>query len=217
MSYVIEWSKKMVNGNLIFLRNWFCSVVWFSREWAVTGSGAGCYYKNSHQIPVYSSSRPSTVSITVRHYQDSLIAADEFTYGCSYTSSSSSSCFGQSRKEQNITGFVVAGIGVVLLIIEIIVIASVCFCCKEGAKTLSTKRQNDTNAPLINKWVRAIPIAQPVYPPQQQQQQQQQQPSYYPQQQQQPSYYPQQQQQQQPSYFPQQTGYIPQYGYVSRQ
>ena len=111
----------------------------------------------------------------------------------------------------------VAGIGVVLLIIEIIVIASVCFCCKEGAKTLSTKRQNVTNAPLINKWVRAIPIAQPVYPPQQQQQQQQ--PSYYPQQQQQPTYYPQQQQQQQqqPSYFPQQTGYIPQYGYVSRQ
>ena len=128
-----------------------------------------------------------------------------------------------SRKEQNITGFVVAGIGVVLLIIEIIVIASVCFCCKEGAKTLSTKRQNDTNAPLINKWVRAIPIAQPVYPPQQQQpsyipQQQQQQPIYSPHQQQQPSYIPQQQQQQQqPSYFTQQTGYIPQYGYVSRQ
>ena len=164
---------------------------------------------------MYSLSRPSTITISIRHYQDSLIAADEFTYGCSYTSSSSSSCFGMSRQEQNISGFVVAGIGIVLLIIEIIVILSLCFCCKEGAKTLSTKRQNDTNAPLINKWVRSIPTAQPVYS---QQQQQQQQPSYYPQQQQQqqPLYYP-QQQQQQPSYYPQQTGYIPQYGYVSRQ
>ena len=129
-----------------------------------------------------------------------------------------------SRKEQNITGFVVASIGAVLLIIEIIVILAMCYCCKAGAKTLSTKHQNDTNAPLINRWARFVPTAQPVYPQQQPTYAPQQQPIYAPQQQpifapqQRPAYAPQQSTfgPQQPTYYAQQTGYIPQYGYVSQ-
>ena len=224
-------------------------IVWFSREWKVTGSGYGCYYQNSHQIPVYSLSRPSTITISIRYYQDSLIAADEFTYGCSYSSPDSSSCFGLSRQEEYIIGSVIIGFAIVLFIIYIIVVIYICFCSEECAKTLATKSPKRESAPPAKKGVRSIPTAQPVYSqqeqeqeqeqqeqpsyipqqqeqptyyPQQQQeqptyypQQQQQQPTYYPQQQQ-PSYYP-QQQQQQPSYFTQQTGYIPQYGYVSRQ
>ena len=249
-------------------------IVWFSREWKVTGSGYGCYYQNSHQIPVYSLSRPSTITISIRYYQDSLIAADEFTYGCSYSSPDSSSCFGLSRREEYIIGSVIIGFAIALFIIYIIVVIYICFCSKECAKILATKSPKRESVPPPKKGVRSIPTAQPVYSQQeqeqeqeqqeqpsyypqqqqeqptyypQQQQQQQQQPSYYPQQeqeqpsyypqqqeqpsyypqqqqqpsyypqQQQPSYYPQQQQQQQPSYYPQQTGYIPQYGYVSRQ
>ena len=140
-----------------------------------------------------------------------------------------------SRSEQNMTGFVIAGIGAVLLVIELITISAMCFCCKQGAKTLSTQNRNDTNVPLINKWTRAIPIALPVYSQQpsytsQQSSYTSQQPSYTSQQ---PSYISQQssytsQQStfapQQPSYVSQQssyasqhTGYMPQYGYVSQQ
>ena len=235
-------------------------IVWFSREWAVTGRDKGCYYQNSHQIPVYSLSRPSTITISIRHYQDSLIAADEFTYGCSYSSPDSSSCFGLSRQEEYIIGSVIIGFAIALFIIYIIVVIYICFCSEECAKTLATNSPKRESVPPAKKGARSIPTAQPVYSQQEQEQeqqqqqqpsyipQQQQQPSYIPQQQQQPSYIPQQQQQQpssipqqqqqqqqqqpsyypqqqqpsyypqqQPSYIPQQTGYIPQYGYVSRQ
>ena len=125
-------------------------------------------------------------------------------------------------------GFVIAGIGAVLLVIELITISAMCFCCKQGAKTLSTQNRNDTNVPLINKWTRAIPIAFPVYS--QQSSYTSQQPSYTSQQSsytsQQPTFAPQQPTfaPQQPSYVSQQssyasqhTGYMPQYGYVSQQ
>ena len=209
-------------------------IVWFSREWKVTGSGAGCYYQNSHQIPVYSLSRPSTITISIRHYQDSLIAADEFTYGCSYSSPDSSSCFGSFRQEEYIIGVVIIGAGVVLFIIYIIVVLYMHYCSEEGAKILAAKRPRRRTMPPPKRRGRSIPTAQPVYSQQKQQQKQKQkqqkqkqkqkQPSSIPQQQKQPSSIPQQQQQQpsyipqqQPSYIPQQTGYIPQYGYVSRQ
>lgn len=119
------------------------------------------------------------------------------------------------------TGFVIAGIGAVLLVIELITISAMCFCCKQGAKTLSTQNRNDTNVPLINKWTRAIPIALPVYSQQPSYTSQQssyisQQSSYTSQQStfapQQPSYVS-----QQSSYASQHTGYMPQYGYVSQQ
>ena len=197
-------------------------IVWFSREWKVTGWGAGCYYQNSHQIPVYSLSRPSTITISIRHYQDSLIAADEFTYGCSYSSPDSSSCFGLSRQEEYIIGSVIIGFAIALFIIYIIVVLYMHYCSEECAKILAAKRPRRRTMPPPKRRGRSIPTAQPVYSQQKQQQKQKQkqkqqkqkQPSSIPQQQQQqPSYIP----QQQPSYIPQQTGYIPQYGYVSRQ
>ena len=240
----------MVNGNLIILRKWFCSLFDFLGNGKLPVQDMVVITKILIRF-VYSLSRPSTITISIRYYQDSLIAADEFTYGCSYSSPDSSSCFGLSRKEEYIIGSVIIGFAIVLFIIYIIVVIYICFCSEECAKTLATKSPKRESAPPAKKGVRSIPTAQPVYSqqeqeqeqeqqeqptdiPQQQQQptyipqqqQQQQQPTYYPQQQQpsyypqqqQPSYYPQQQQQQQqPSYYPQQTGYIPQYGYVSRQ
>ena len=126
-------------------------------------------------------------------------------------------------------GFVIAGIGAVLLVIELITISAMCFCCKQGAKTLSTQNRNDTNVPLINKWTRAIPIAFPVYS--QQSSYTSQQPSYTSQQSsytsQQPTFAPQQpsytsQQSsytsQQPTFAPQQPTFAPQQpSYVSQQ
>ena len=222
----IEWTKWMVNGNLIFLRKWFRSMVWWFRNWTVTGSGAGCYYANNHDVALYSKSYTSNLAVHLRYYQDSFIAADEFTQGCSYSSPDSTSCFGMSRKEQNITGIVLSVLGGLLIALEIIIIIAMCFCCKESLDSLRKKnKKKEKKIMLVAQTAQAVPIAQPVYPPQQPSYDPQQpsyapqQPSYDPQQPsyapQQPGYIPQQPSYapQQPSYAPQQTGYIPQYGY----
>lgn len=106
-----------------------------------------------------------------------------------------------SRKEQNVTGFVLSGFGGLLIAIEIVIIIAMCFCCKGTLDSFRKKNKKEDSAPLVTQTAQSVPTAQPVYPPQQ--------PSYVPQQPnyvpQQPSYVP-----QQPSYAPQQPGYIPQ-------
>ena len=120
-----------------------------------------------------------------------------------------------SRKEQNITGFVLSVLGGLLIALEIVIVIAICFCCKESLNSLRKKNKKEDNVPLVTQTAQSVPTAQPSYPPQQPSYAPQQ-PSYVPQQPgyipQQPSYAP-----QQPSYAPQQTGYIPQYGYVPQQ
>ena len=49
-------------------------------------NGAGCDYNNKYEIPTYGSEPSDSIRIQVRHYQDSYIAAEEATKGCSSTS-----------------------------------------------------------------------------------------------------------------------------------
>ena len=134
-----------------------------------------------------------------------------------------------SRKEQNVTGFVLSGFGGLLIALEIIIIIAMCFCCKGTLDSFRKKNKKEGNTPLVTQTAQSVPTAQPVYPPQQPSYAPQQpnyvpqQPSYVPQQPsyapQQPGYIPQQPSYapQQPNYAPQQPGYIPQYGYVPQQ
>ena len=128
-----------------------------------------------------------------------------------------------SRKEQNITGIVLSVLGGLLIALEIVIVIAMCFCCKESLDSFRKKNEKkEKKIMLVAQTAQAVPIAQPVYPPQQpsyapqQPSYDPQQPSYAPQQPgyipQQPSYAP-----QQPNYAPQQPGYIPQYGYVPQQ
>ena len=72
--------------------------------WTLSYSEPGCYYSNQYKPATYGYSRVPNVPIHIRYYKDSFISADELTYGCSSSSTSSDSCFGISRKQQNTTG-----------------------------------------------------------------------------------------------------------------
>ena len=81
------------------------------------------------------------------------------TGGCSSTSSSSSSCFGMSRKEQNILGYSLAGVGLFLFAVEIGLLVFMCMCCKETISSLFGKKKKS----LLKADGNVIPIAQPTY------------------------------------------------------
>ena len=168
------------------------------RTWTLSGSGAGCYYAYDHAVALYSKTYRSVVPIHIRYYQDSFISADELTLGCSYSSPDSSSCFGMSRKEQNLTGSILFLIGGILTLIEIFAVVAMCMCCRDRLKKKPTKEKDETYASLVPP-AQPVPSAQPVPPTQ---------PGYVPQ----PSYAP------QPSYVPQpgyaQPSYVPQPGYA---
>ena len=95
--------------------------------WTLSYSEPGCYYSNQYKPATYGYSRVPNVPIHIRYYKDSFISADELTYGCSSSSTSSDSCFGISRKQQNNTGFILIVTGIVLYILEIV--AGCVFCC----------------------------------------------------------------------------------------
>ena len=98
--------------------------------WTLSYSEPGCYYSNQYKPATYGYSRVSNVPIHIRYYKDSFISADELTYGCSSTTTSSDSCFGISRKQQNITGSVLTGIGALLALLEIVyVVKKMCCGC----------------------------------------------------------------------------------------
>ena len=46
-------------------------------------NGAGCNYRNKYEIASYGSESSDSIRVQVRHYQDSYIAAEEATKGCS--------------------------------------------------------------------------------------------------------------------------------------
>ena len=46
-------------------------------------NAAGCNYHNKYEIPTYRSESSDSIRVQVRHYQDSYIAAEEATKGCS--------------------------------------------------------------------------------------------------------------------------------------
>lgn len=55
-------------------------------------SGGGCDYNNKYEIPTYGSKSRDKIQIRVRHYQDSYIAAEEITKGCSSTNIYETNC-----------------------------------------------------------------------------------------------------------------------------
>ena len=111
-----------------------CSCVFFSisylisSKWPLSGSGAGCYYRNDYAEALYGKNPADRLPIHIRYYKDSFISADELTEGCSSTLSSFSSCFGISRKHQDIIGIVLIVIGAPLALIEIVVVV-IDMCC----------------------------------------------------------------------------------------
>ena len=94
--------------------------------WTLSYSEPGCYYSNQYKPATYGYSRVPNVPIHIRYYKDSFISADELTYGCSSSSTSSDSCFGISRKQQNTTGSIVTGIGALLVLLEIAAFLGLC-------------------------------------------------------------------------------------------
>ena len=133
------------------------------RTWALSGSGAGCYYSTSHGVAVYSRTYRPVVPVQIRYYQDSFISADELTRGCSSSSPGSSSCFGMSRKEQNVTGSILSLIGGVLTLIEIFAVIAMCMCCRDGPKKNRFKKSVGSKGTIP---ITCVPSAQPVYPSQ---------------------------------------------------
>ena len=155
----------------------------------MSSSDAGCDYNNDYQTAIYGKEQVSSIPVSVRYYQDSFISASEMTGGCSSGSSSSTSCFGMSRKEQNKLGFGMAGVGLFLFVVEIGLLVFMCMCCKDSIKSMFGRRDNRG---LLAGDANAIPTAQPSYMPAQPATQ--------------PNYMP-----AQPNYMPTQPGYAPYY------
>ena len=130
------------------------------RIWILSGNDAGCEYNNDYQPALYGTSQVSSISVSVRYYQDSYISASEMTGGCSSSSASSTSCFGMSRKEQDKAGYGFAGVGLFLFVVEIGLLVSMCICCKETILTLFGKKKKS----LLKADGNAIPpTVQPTY------------------------------------------------------
>ena len=64
-------------------------------------SGGGCDYNNKYEIPTYGSKSRDKIQIRVRHYQDSYIAAEEITKGCSSTNIYETNCISNTVSETN--------------------------------------------------------------------------------------------------------------------
>lgn len=94
---------------------------------------------------------------------DPVISASLYTSGCSdayIDSMNNKKCFGLSRKEQTIIGYVLISIGVVIVLIPICVIIVMCKCC------VSMKRGTTQPAPqastLTSLSASPDPLQQPL-------------------------------------------------------
>ena len=90
-------------------------------------TGDGCYYSNNYNAAAYVKSQtiPATIPVVVRSSMDPVIAASEFTYGCSdkyIATTKDYSCFGQSASEQSITGVILLLIGAAWYAIDVLVV-----------------------------------------------------------------------------------------------
>lgn len=106
----------------------------------------GCYYSSEFSPFIYAKqwTIPSSIPVIVRHDMDPVISASLYTNGCSdayIDSMNNKKCFGLSRKEQTIIGYVLISIGVVIVLIPIFVIMVMCKCC------VSMKRGTTQPAP----------------------------------------------------------------------
>ena len=84
MTFVFDWNLPKTHGmltiwstRLIMNEWWHCSLRGLSYN------GAGCNYRNKYEIASYGSESSDSIRVQVRHYQDSYIAAEEATKGCS--------------------------------------------------------------------------------------------------------------------------------------
>ena len=89
-------------------------------------TGDGCYYSNTYQAAAYTKTQtlPATIPVVVRSNLDPVIAASEFTRGCSdryIATTKEYDCFGQSASEQNITGVILLLIGAAWYAIDVLV------------------------------------------------------------------------------------------------
>ena len=66
-------------------------------------NGAGCNYRNKYEIASYGSESSDSVRVQVRHYQDSYIAAEEATKGCSSENIDEKNCISTSISSENVS------------------------------------------------------------------------------------------------------------------
>ena len=138
--------------------------------WPLSGNAYGCYYHNDYEPAVYTKHKKNDISVSVRYYMDSFIAADELTGGCSSSSPSSSSCFGMSRSEQNKTGAIVTLVGLLLTGLEVGLVIFSCICCRDTVTGAFGRKKNgllDHQAPYAPSQPGYVPTAQPAYVPSQ--------------------------------------------------
>ena len=64
-------------------------------------NAAGCNYHNKYEIPTYRSESSDSIRVQVRHYQDSYIAAEEVTKGCSSENINEKNCISTSISTEN--------------------------------------------------------------------------------------------------------------------
>ena len=126
-------------------------------------TNSGCYYSSDFSTYIYAKqwTIPSTIPVVVRHDMDPVISASLYTKGCSDAyiySMKNNKCFGLSRKEQDMIGYVLIGVGIVILIAVIAVIISLCTCC------VSMLQKTKKTKPTQQEAQAAIPIAEPVPP-----------------------------------------------------
>lgn len=82
------------------------------------------FHNDSSWLPYfYTSTPPSAVSMTLRHYQDPFIVAAAITRGCSSSSREAALCFGKSVEEDRLIAVSLLSIGVLGLLSELTVCA----------------------------------------------------------------------------------------------
>ena len=104
MTFVFDWNLPKTHGmltiwstRLIMNEWWYCSLRGLSYN------GAGCNYRNKYEIASYGSESSDSVRVQVRHYQDSYIAAEEATKGCSSENINEKNCISNSISSENVS------------------------------------------------------------------------------------------------------------------
>lgn len=103
MTFVFDWNLPKTHGmltiwsiRLIMNEWWYCSLRGLSYD------GAGCNYHNRYEIASYGSESSDSIRVQVRHYQDSYIAAEEATKGCSSENINDKNCISTSISTENV-------------------------------------------------------------------------------------------------------------------
>lgn len=101
MTFVFDWNLQKTHGMLITWSILLVNEWWHSSLRGLSYNAAGCNYHNKYEIPTYRSESSDSIRVQVRHYQDSYIAAEEATKGCSSENINEKNCISTSISTEN--------------------------------------------------------------------------------------------------------------------